>query len=354
MRHWFGRRPPPLSLALQGGGAHGAFTWGVLDALLERGVNIAALSGASAGAMNAVACAHGLATNGPDGARAALQAIWHAVADHMPPLWHLPGDPPSLAPAGRALLAWSRWLAPAQLNPMDVNPLRSVLAAQIDFERLRNTSDPALFIAATEAETARLRLFRRDVLTLEAILASACLPALAHPVVIDGQALWDGAFSANPALWPLVREVAADDLMLVTLAPLTPVALPADAAGITARTLDIAFLAPFMREARWLAEAQADALHGGWIRPRTGLDRRLARLRWHLLDADDALAHLPGETRLLPEWEFLQRLRDRGRERVDQWWNEHHDRLGRDSTLDALACFGGDAPGPVLRNRRAD
>jgi NTE family protein len=151
-----------------------------------------------------------------------------------------------------------------------------------------------------------------------------------------------------------VREVAADELMLVTLAPLTPVALPADAAGITARTLDIAFLAPFMREARWLAEVQADALHGGWIRPRTGLDRRLARLRWHLLDADDALAHLPGETRLLPEWEFLQRLRDRGRERVDQWWNEHHDRLGRDSTLDALACFGGDAPGPVFRNRRAD
>lgn len=354
MSPWSRHRPPPLSLALQGGGAHGAFTWGVLDALLERGVEFAAMSGASAGAVNAVVCAHGLALAGPDGARAALEAFWRAVAGQMPPLWHLPGDPPRLAPAGRALLAWSRWLAPAQLNPMDVNPLRDVLAAQVDFARLRATPGPALFVAATEAESARLRLFRRPELTIDALLASACLPALAHPVVIDGRALWDGAFSANPALWPLVREVPAYDLVLVTLAPIAPVAVPTDAAGIAARTLDVGFLAPFLREARWLAEAQADARRGGWMRLRTGLDRRLAQLRWHLLDADAALGDLPGETRLVPEWEFLQGLRDHGRARVQRWWNEHHGALGRDSSFDAMQCFGGSAPNDQLRTRPAN
>lgn len=345
MRAWF-RHDVPVSLALQGGGAHGAFTWGVLDALLEHGLGVAAISGASAGAMNAVVCAHGLATGGPEGARAALEAFWHAVADRMPPLWHVPGDPPRLAPAGRALLAWARWLSPAQLNPMNVNPLREVLGAQVDFERLRATPGPALFVAATEARTARLALFRRTDLTLDALLASACLPTIAHPVVIDGCELWDGAFSANPPLWPLVREVEADDLLLVTLSPLAPQPLPTDAPGIAARTLDIGFAAPFLREARWLAEAQAEASAGGWGWLRGGLERRLVRLRWHLIDADAALAHLPGETRLLPEWEFLCRLRDQGRDCATRWWQAHHAALGRQSTIDALRCFGGEAPKP--------
>lgn len=350
MSHWFRGRPPPLSLALQGGGAHGAFTWGVLDALLERGIDVAAFSGASAGAMNAVVCAHGLAVGGADGARAALESFWRAVAQRMPPLWHLPGDPPRLAPAGRALLAWARWLSPAQLNPMRVDPLRELLDAQVDFERLRSTPGPALFVAATEAQTGRLALFRRRELTADALMASACLPTIAHPVVIDGRALWDGAFSANPPLWPLVREVDAADLLLVTLAPLAPTALPGDAPGIAARILDIGFAAPFLREARWLAEAQADAREGPWAWWPGALARRLARLRWHLIDADDALGDLPGETRLLPEWEFLQRLRDQGRDCTQRWWAEHSPAVGRASSIDALRRFGGEAP---LRTRPA-
>ncbi len=334
----FRRRPAAVSLALQGGGAHGAFTWGVIDALLERGVNFAAASGASAGAMNAVVLAQGWSRGGADGARAALHAFWQAIAERVPPLWHLPGDPPQLAPMGLALLAWSRWFAPSQLNPLNLNPLRDVLAAQIDFERLRSTRGMALFIAATEVARGRLRLVRRPALTIDAVLASACLPQVAHPVLIDGQPHWDGAFSANPALWPLVREVTADDLLLVTLSPLGERSPPSSAEDIAERVRDIAFTAPFLREARWLAEVHADALQRPW--PRFGSDRRLARLRWHLIDADDTLAKLHSHTRLVPDWAFIQRLRDAGRERVARWFEDSGPALSARSSIDPLAVFG--------------
>jgi NTE family protein len=337
---WRGLRAPPrrLNLALQGGGAHGAFTWGVLDALLERGLAFAAVSGASAGAMNAVVLAHGVMQGGADGARAALHGFWQAIAERVPPLWHVPGDPPQLAPIGHAMLAWSRWLAPSQLNPLNLNPLRDVLTAQVDFERLRSTRGMALFISATEVARGRLRLVRRTEISLDAVLASACLPSLAHPVLIDGQPHWDGAFSANPPLGPLVREVQADDLVLITLSPLGQTAQPSSAEAIAERVREIAFTAPFLREARWLAEAHADALARPW--PRFGTDRRLARLRWHLIDADDTLAELHSHTRLVPEWAFLQRLRDAGRERVAKWIENNASALGRRSSIDPLRVFG--------------
>jgi NTE family protein len=335
---FFRRTPPALSLALQGGGAHGAFTWGVLDALLERGLPVAAASGASAGAMNAVVLAHGLTQGGADGARAALHAFWQAIAERVPPLFHVPGDPPRLAPMGHVMLAWSRWLAPSQLNPLNLNPLRDVLATQIDFERLRGTRGMALFIATTEVARGRLRLVRRSGVTIDAVLASACLPQVAHPVLIDGEPHWDGAFSANPALGPLLREVPCDDLVLVTLSALGPGALPSSVEDIAERVREIAFTAPFLREARWLAESHADALARPW--PRFGSDRRLARLRWHLIDADSTLAELPSQTRLVPEWAFLQRLRDAGRERVARWFEDSGSALGQRSSFDPIAVFG--------------
>jgi NTE family protein len=336
---------PPLSLALQGGGAHGAFTWGVLDALLERAVPLAGLSGASAGAINATLVAHGLATGGTDGARAALERFWRATAALVPAAAHLPttrsGDAPTAAPLTQMVLQWTRWFTPAQLNPWDINPLRDLLGAQIDFERLRTTPGPALFVATTEADTGRLRLFRRHSLTLEALLASACLPTLAPPVWIDGRALWDGAFSANPALWPLVRETPADDLLVITLSPLAPAPTPSDAPGIARRINEIAMTATFLREARLLAELQAQARARWWSRwVPGGLDRRLAGLRWHWIGGDDALAGLPGESRLLPEAQFVLGLRDRGREHVAAWWATHGGQLGRHSSFDALHHFG--------------
>jgi NTE family protein len=334
---WSRSSSPSVSLALQGGGAHGAFTWGALDALLEHGVGIAAASGASAGAINAVVLAHGLNEGGPDGARAALRAFWQAVAERVPPLWHVPGDPPQLAPAARVWLAWSRWLAPSQLNPLNLNPLRDVLATQIDFGRLRATPGMALFVAATEVARGRLTLVRRRELTLDAVLASAALPQVAHGVVLEGRAHWDGAFSANPALWPLVREVHCDDLLLVTLSALSAADEPVSAEAIAARVTEIAFTAPFLREARWLAELQADAQSRWW---KAGVERRLARLRWHLLDADDALAHLPGSTRLVPDRAFIEKLFEAGRERALRWFDGEGRSLGRRSSIDALRTFG--------------
>lgn len=336
MRYLFThRRAGALSLALQGGGAHGAFTWGVLDALLEAGVPIAALSGASAGAMNAVLLAHGLAAGGADGARAALEAFWRAIAERMPPLWHVPGNPPRLTGVGQAWLAWSRWLAPSQFNPLDVNPLREVLARQIDFERLRASAGPALFVSATDVAHGRLRLLRRREMTLDALLASACLPQISHAVLLDGRAHWDGAFSANPALFPLLRE--SDDLLIVTLGTLRDQPLPSSAAEIAARTLEIGFNAAFLREARWLAElAAAGRGLAGWWRG-NGIERRLAALRWHLIDAGDAIGALPSNTRLLPERDFLLRLRDQGREAALRWWRGGS--FGRRSSVDMLRTF---------------
>jgi NTE family protein len=157
-------------------------------------------------------------------------------------------------------------------------------------------------------------------------------------VLIDGQPHWDGAFSANPALWPLVREVPVDDLMLVTLSPLRSCATPQSADDIAERVREIGFTATFLREARWLAELHDDALARPW--PRFGSDRRLARLRWHVIDADDTLAELPSSTRLVPDWEFLQRLRDAGRERVARWLEDSGPGLGERSSIDPLRVFG--------------
>ncbi len=226
---WFSTRPfarsfgqPSLGLALQGGGAHGAFTWGVLDALLEDGrFPISAISGTSAGAMNALALAHGQLRGGAEAARESLGDFWRAVGTQLPfeMLMIGPTDSPGLAPGMRALMHWTRLLSPYQLNPLGLNPLRDVLEAQIDFKRLRSSRAPRLFIAATHASTGRLRLFGNAELSVEAALASACLPTVHHAVMIDGEPYWDGGYSANPALFPLVRCGVAD-LLIVSLSPL--------------------------------------------------------------------------------------------------------------------------------------
>ena len=339
---------PPVSLALQGGGAHGAFTWGVLDALLERGLEVAALSGSSAGALNALVLAHGLAGGGRDGARAALAGFWHAVGSRMPPGWFHEGDPPSLTPAGRAMFHWARLLSPYQLNPLGLNPLRDIVAAHVDFERLRATAGPAVFVAATHANSGRLRLFERHELTLEAALASACLPTLQQAVLVDGEPYWDGGYSANPALFPLARDAHSSDLLIVMLSPLAYAQLPMTAPQIQQRAVEIAFNATFLREARMLAELQAMARRAGPWRM-SAFERRLARLRCHVIEAEDTLGAMPGETRMAAQQGFLQTLFELGRERALLWWRRHGRLLGRASSADLLALFGEPAPAPKAR-----
>ena len=338
------RTPLPLSLALQGGGAHGAYAWGVLDALLESGRFVPqAISGASAGAMNALVLADGWLRDGPDGAREALDAFWHRLGELLPTHWFIVGDErrPSLHGGVRLAMQWSRLLfAPQQLNPLDLNPLRDLLLERIDFERLRQADAPRLFIATPRADTGRLRLFDNRRLSVEVALASACLPTLHRTVMIDGLPHWDGGFSANPPLWPLVEHGPAEaDLLILMLMPLRFAELPGGAGAIRERSLDIAFGAAFQREAWLLGRAWQDARAGsGWSAG--PMARRLRGLRLHLIDERQQLAELPGESRLIAHQPFLTHLRDLGRQRAQDWLAQHREAIGRRSTVDLTEAFG--------------
>ena len=330
----------PLSLALQGGGAHGAFTWGVLDALLERGVQrIVALSGASAGAVNALLLAHGLLERGRDGARESLASFWQAQGDALPwDAWGLvAGDGESLSQLGKWMLRWANMVSPMQSNPMRIDPLRDQLARCIDFERLRRQADIRLHVAATHANTGRLRVFTNHELTIEAALASACLPTLQHAVMIDGQPYWDGGFSANPPLFPLLRDRLGSDLVVVMLSPWHHGATPERADAIRERTMTMAFNAAFLHEMRLIVEATALAQRAWWCGP---LERRLRRTRWHVIDAHDHLATLPSDSKVMAYQPLLLRLRDAGRERAQAWLASEGRQLGRRSSIDLAALFG--------------
>lgn len=333
-------RPRSIGLALQGGGAHGAFTWGVLDLLLETGrFDITAISGTSAGAMNAIALAHGWRLGGAAGARDALSRFWTAVGSSVPFELLTAGDAtrPGFNAAARALMHWTRLLSPYQFNPMGTNPLREVLAEQIDFDGLRHASPIKLFIAATHANTGRLRLFSSHELSIDAALASACLPTMHHAVMIDGEPYWDGGYSANPALFPLAR-CGVDELVIVSLTPLHYTHTPRTADEIQARALEFAFNATFLREARMLAESCAEARNSAW--PLVGrLERRLRRLHLHLIDAHDDLSELAGETRLIAHLPFFENLRNLGRARAQRWLDAHGSDVGRRSSIDLAELY---------------
>ncbi|MDN0073476.1 patatin-like phospholipase family protein [Crenobacter sp. SG2303] len=310
------RKTRPVSLALQGGGAHGAFTWGVLDHLLEDGrVEFDGVSGTSAGAMNAVLLADGLQRGGRDGAREALARFWLAVSASLPFDLAFGWDAESvtLAPALKLMRQWSHYFSPYQLNPFDHNPLRDIVVEQIDFERLRVQSPVRLFIAATQANSGKLRLFRHHELTAEALLASACLPTLHHAVEIDGEPYWDGAYAANPAVFPLFYECRSDDIMLVLLTPLQHENTPRSAQEIRDRALEIAFSSSFLHEMRAFARLQAFARRQ--VLPIGRLERRLARSKFHVVDAQDFMRRLASETKLVAHLPFLESLRDLGREK---------------------------------------
>lgn len=335
---WFASlSPPPLALALQGGGAHGAFTWGVLDGLLEAtDWPIAAISGTSAGALNGVALAHGMLHGGRAGARAALERLWTTIGTQVPFEFFTAGtsDQPELALSTRTAMVWMRLVSPYQFNPLGLNPLRDLLAGQIDVAALRERSPIRLFVAATHANSGRLRLFdncdKRD-LSLDALLASSCLPTMHHAVSIDGEPYWDGGYSANPALFPLARG-GVRDLLAVTLMPHSFARSPVSAEEIRERALEFAFGASFLREATLLSEAITEAQAAAW--PYGAIERRLRRLRTHLIDGDGELAGLKPETRMIAHLPFLERLRDLGRLRVQRWIAEHADAVGKRASAD--------------------
>jgi NTE family protein len=337
--------PRLLNLALQGGGAHGAFTWGVLDALLEDGrIGVDGLSGTSAGAMNAVVLAQGWMAGGRDGARAALRRFWTALADTMPAgaTRHDADGGVHLAPAVKMWMAWAHYVTPAQFNPLDVNPLRELLVDQVDFERLRRDCPFRLFVAATHADSGRLRLFGARELSVDAVLASGCLPTVFHAPRIDGQTYWDGGYAANPAVFPLLHGGRALDTLLVLLSPLEwPPVQPADTAReLHARVAEIAFTATFRREMQALVRERAQRERRPWHRwlPR-GWGGEPPQPRFHLIEAGPELEHLAGETRLAVNARFFETLHQLGRASADRWLAQHFDALGRRDSVDLAAKF---------------
>jgi NTE family protein len=300
-------RPRVISLALQGGGSHGALTWGVLDRLLEdERIGIDGVSGASAGAINAAVLAHGLMTAGRQGARRALAEFWTSVAAKMP------------SPLVESLVFLARFLSPSQFNPLNLNPLRDILAAQIDFARLRAESATRLFIAATNVRTGMPRVFRTQEITADVVLASACLPWIHRTVEIDGEAYWDGGLSANPPVRPLLYECEARDIVLVLLQPARRPSLPVTADGIWSRLTEMSFTSALHAELEGIALAKREAERSPWSLGR--LERKLRRLNLHRICAPEATSM---QSRLDTRSVFMRALFDAGRAQADAWLTQY-------------------------------
>ena len=333
---------PAIDLALQGGGAHGAFTWGVLDCLLEDGtLAFAGISGASAGALNAAVLKTGLARGGPDGARAALRAFWRELSRRGACFGALPAaglkDWAPLWPASswspKAFLdAWARSFSPSEFNPLDLNPLRDAVREHVD-PALLPEGEPRLFVNATSVHTGQPRIFSGAALTVDALLASACLPHLFRAVTIDGEPYWDGGYSGNPALWPLIYETRAADLLLVKTQPLSRHATPQTALAIADRAAEIGFNAVLVAEMRAIAFvkrllAEHRIEHG-----------RYKDLRMHLIADDPGLEALDATSKLDTSWAFLESLFEMGRAAAARWLERHRAAVGVRSSYDIDAAF---------------
>ena len=333
----FLRRRQRLNLALEGGGAHGAFTWGVLDRLLEEEtLEFGWISATSAGAVNAVALAAGLAEGGRASARAKLRAVWEAVAKTgVPDLLRLN---PLLASISRsnAMAQMATLFSPYDFNPLGFDPFRKLLETHVDFARLRASRGPELLVAATDVTTGRPRLFRRKEIMVEAVLASACLPTLHHAVTIEGQAYWDGGFSANPDLLTLARESPVGDTLIVKLNSGEARGVPMTAREIAARVNSITFNQPMLRDVELIETVRA--LHSRWSRTSAG-DARLARHRFHLIEAGRFTSALAPESKAKPELELLLYLHGAGRGETEKWLARSRRSIGWKSTVDLAKHF---------------
>jgi NTE family protein len=329
------RAPLLVDFALQGGGAHGAFTWGVLDRLLEEPwLRIDGISGTSAGAMNAAALVHGCVDNGANGARAALENFWRRVsrAALLSPLRRTPLDvllgrwTLDHSPVFVAMDLMARLFSPYDLSPGGANPLRNILAETVDFDRLAQASIK-LFVTATNVRTGRGRVFRNGEITPDVLLASACLPTMFQAIEIDGESYWDGGYSGNPTITPLVRECRSQDTILVQINPVERPGLPRSARDILNRLNEVSFNAVLLKELRMIALLRQVA------QPDNSESAKWADMRIHRISSD-VMVELGYSSKLNAEWEFLCMLRDEGRRAGDAFLSAHHDDLGRRSTFD--------------------
>ncbi|WP_369807158.1 patatin-like phospholipase family protein [Ancylobacter radicis] len=334
--------PKPLNLALQGGGAHGAFTWGVLDRLLEdERIAVEGISGTSAGAMNAAVLATGLAKGGNEGGRRALEAYWRDVSkdgrtsplqrtllDRLMGNWSLNANPSYIA-----FDMMSRFLSPYDFNPLNINPLMELIERHVDFVELQSCRHVHVFISATNVHTGKARVFARHELTPQAIMASACLPFMFQAVEIDGVPYWDGGYMGNPALYPFYNAVKTDDILLVQINPIIRRETPKTARDISNRMNEITFNASLLAQLRAAEFVTRLLEHGSLKKKGDGIDG-YRDLRLHRIDGAEKLVALDASTKMNAEWEFLVYLRDIGREAAEAFLERHFDDIGVRSTLD--------------------
>jgi len=342
------KRPPdrkPIALALQGGGMHGAFAWGVLDRLLEDGrLEIEGVSATSAGAMNAAVLAYGLLKGDADNARQALHDFWRAVAEsaeHYNPFHQIPWLKGShtfgLDHSPIYLMAdiMLRILSPYQFNPHNMNPLRKILEQHVDFAALRKHCPIRLYLCATNVETSKIRIFSDQDMCIEAVLASACLPTLFQAVEINGEHYWDGGYVGNPAIYPLIYNCRTQDVVIVHINPIVRPGVPTTAAEILNRINEVSFNSSLMREMRAIAFVtmliQQGKVDGGEL----GMKEMLI----HSIRSDQAMAALGVASKYNADWDFLCSLRDKGGAAAATWLQENYRYVGQRSSINISKEF---------------
>lgn len=324
-----------VDIALQGGGSHGAFTWGVLDRLLEEEwIRVRGVSGTSAGAMNAVALVQGLASGGPSRAAELLKTYWSAVskAAELSPIrrsvmdkllgrWTL-----DYSPTYQASQIFGRVFSPNQFNPMDINPLRDIVADCFDFEIVNRADSVKLFLCATNVRTGRPKIFRQPDISCDAVMASACLPTLFKAVEIDGESYWDGGYMGNPPLFPLIDETDARDIIVVQLNPFVRPEVPTTAAEIENRLNEITFNSSLIKELRSVGFLW-ELIHHENLEREAYRDARL-----HMIGSEGELCGFGASSKVNSEGAFLEKLFDMGRRTASQWLDENGDKLGKKSS----------------------
>jgi NTE family protein len=338
------KKPKKINLALQGGGAHGAYTWGVLDRLLEsERIEISAISGTSAGAMNAVVLADGLMVGGKTGARNALRQFWKAVnqAAAFSPMRRTPFD--SLTgnwnldySAGYLFFdIFSRMASPYQLNPLNLNPLRDLLAEQVDFERVRSCDRLKLFISATSVRNGQVKVFERSRLTVDAVMASAGLPQIFHSVNVDGEDYWDGGYAGNPVLYPFAYHSDSQDIVIVQINPLNCQETPRAARDILNRVNEITFNASLLQELRAI-DFVARMLDEGSLDP-----ERYRKMLIHIIADEKGFQNLNASSKMNTEWEFLEHLHNLGYRAAEEWLEVNFGQIGERSSVNVRGLLHG-------------
>ncbi|WP_284180276.1 patatin-like phospholipase family protein [Rhabdaerophilum sp. SD176] len=330
-----------INVALQGGGAHGAFGWGVLDRIAEDGrLVIEGLSATSAGAMNAVVYAYGQMKGGNSGAREQLELFWQRISEtgkYASPIQTTPLDLWLRALGYRENLGYQLFesvthlFSPYQFNPFGLNPLKDVLTKTVDFGELRQGSPTILRLCATNVRNGRPKIFTNEMLTPQAVLASACLPMLFQAVEVEGEHFWDGGYIGNPAIYPIIYDAQSPDILIVHINPIVRDGVPKQASEIFNRINEVSFNSSLMRELRAIAFA-TKLIDEDWIRPEH--QHKLKRLFLHAIRSDEIMREFSVASKFDTSWSFLTQLRDMGRQLAGQWLDQHFDDIGQRSTVD--------------------